>query len=358
MLDIYPKIKEWVDQKKPFAWARVVRTWGSSPRPIGSALAISEDMEMAGSVSGGCVEGAVLKEAMEILKSGNPRRLKFGVSDEEAWAVGLSCGGAIHVFTERFMAFDENQSELDIWKTLSEAVEDNKGCVLATAMFGEKNSHLLVHPDGKTTGGLEHPALIEAALKAYRERKNEVVELEDGSYFLHVFPPKVQMLIVGAAHITTDLVRLGNLYDFETVVIDPRGIFASKTQFPDPPYQLYEEWPAEVLPNYNLDEYTFAVLLTHDPKIDDQALHILLRSNVAYIGALGSRRTHEKRVKRLTAAGFSEEEIAKVHGPVGVDINAKRPKEIALSIMGEIIKEQECVSVGYCGTKFNKEEQR
>lgn len=338
MLDVYPKIKEWTEQGKTFAWARVVRTWGSSPRPIGSVLAISEDMEMAGSVSGGCVEGAVLKEAMEILKSGEPRRQKFGVSDEEAWSVGLSCGGAIHVFTERFMAFDESEAEQIVWKELSQSIEDNKGCVLATAMFGEKNAHLLIDPEGQTTGSLENVSIVEAALKAYRERKNEVVELEEGSYFLQVFPPKAQLLIVGAAHITTDLVRLGNLYDFETIVIDPRGIFANKTQFPDPPDQLHEDWPAEVLPQFNLDEYSFAVLLTHDPKIDDQALHLLLRSKIAYIGALGSRRTHEKRVKRLTAAGFTEEQIARVHGPVGVDINAKRPKEIALSIMGEIIQ--------------------
>lgn len=340
MLDIYPEIKNWVEKGKPFAWARVIRTWGSSPRPIGSVLAISEDMEMAGSVSGGCVEGAVLKEAMDILKTGNPQRLKFGVSDEEAWAVGLSCGGAIHVFTERFMAFDENQAEQQIWKELDQAISNNQGCILATALFGEANAHLLVYPNGNTSGEKDNPTLVEAALKAYRERKNEVVELEDGSYFLHIFPPKAQLLIVGAAHITTDLVGLGNLYDFETVVIDPRGIFANKTQFPTPPHQLLEDWPAEVLPQFNLDEYTFAVLLTHDPKIDDQALHLLLRSNVAYIGALGSRRTHEKRVRRLSDAGFTEAEIARIHGPVGVDINAKRPKEIALSIMGEIIKVQ------------------
>lgn len=340
MLDIYPEIKKWVEQGKPFVWARVIRTWGSSPRPIGSVLAVSEDMEMIGSVSGGCVEGAVLKEAMEILKTGQSKRLKFGVSDEEAWAVGLTCGGAIHVFAERFLAFNKNKAELSIWQELHHAIAGNKGCVLATALFGATSNHLLVYPDGSTSGDFDHPALVEAALKVYRERKNKVIELEDGDYFLHLFPPKAKLLIVGAAHITADLVRLGNLYDFETIVIDPRGIFANKTQFPVPPHQLHEDWPAEVFPQFELDEYTFAVLLTHDPKIDDQALHLLLRSKVAYIGALGSRRTQEKRVKRLTAAGFSEEEIARIHGPVGVDINAKRPKEIALSIMGEIVKVQ------------------
>lgn len=338
MLDIYPEIKNWVEKGKPFAWARVIRTWGSSPRPIGSALAISEDMEMVGSVSGGCVEGAVLKEAMEILKTGESKRLKFGVTDEDAWEVGLSCGGSIHVFTERFMAFDDNQVEQQIWLEMDDAISANKGCILVTALSDELGTHLLVHPNGRSVGENKNPELIEVALKAYKERKNEVVELDDGNYFLQVFPPKAQLIIVGAAHITTDLVSLGNQYDFETIVIDPRGIFANKTQFQSPPHQLHEDWPAEVLPQLDLDHYTFAVLLTHDPKIDDQALHLFLRSEVAYIGALGSRRTHDKRVKRLTTAGFNSEEIARIHGPVGVDINAKRPKEIALSIMGEIIK--------------------
>jgi len=146
------------------------------------------------------------------------------------------------------------------------------------------------------------------------------------------------MLIVGAAHITVDLVALAKQFDFETVVIDPRGIFSEKTQFPVQPDHLYVDRPAEILPTYDLDAYSFAVLLTHDPKIDDQALHLLLRSDIAYIGALGSRRTHAKRVKRLTEAGFSESEIEKIHGPIGVSINAKLPKEIALSILGQIIQ--------------------
>jgi len=341
MFDILPKIEEWVSQDKPFALATVIKTWGSSPRPVGSALAVTEDMEMAGSVSGGCVEGAVMKKAQEILQSGQPQRLKFGVTDEDAWAVGLSCGGAIQVWAERFLAFDESPDERAVWEKLRECLNKNLGCVLLTSMREGANEHLLVVPaEDAVLGRRPDPALRELAMKAYRERNNQVLEHEGNSYFARVFPRKSQLLIVGAAHITTDLVGLGNLYDFETIVIDPRGIFAEKTQFPEPPHQLFVDWPAEVLPGFTLDDYSYAVLLTHDPKIDDQALHLLLNSGIGYIGALGSRRTHEKRVKRLTKAGFSEDQIGRIHAPIGVDINAKRPKEIALSIMAELIQVQ------------------
>ena len=342
MFDIFPQIKNWVEEDKPFALSTVIRTWGSAPRPIGSAMAVSKDSEMLGSVSGGCVEGAVIRSAQEILETKESKRLKFGVSDEEAWAVGLSCGGAIQVFSEPFIAFSPNPIEKEIWHRLKDCIEHNKGCILVTAISEQKNEHLMVYPNGNAFGSDPTPplAVIEASLKAYKERKTQVFENQGETYFIQVFPRKSQLLIVGAAHITTDLVRLGNLYDFETIIIDPRGIFANKTQFSDPPDQLLVKWPEEVLHKFELDAYTYAVLLTHDPKIDDQALHILLQSEIAYIGALGSRKTHEKRVRRLTTAGFEEEAISRIHGPVGVNINAKRPKEIALSIMGEIIQTQ------------------
>ncbi len=338
MQDILPQLEQWITAEKPFALATVIKTWGSSPRPVGSALAVTSDMEMAGSVSGGCVEGAVMKAAQEILRSGKPDRLKFGVTDENAWSVGLSCGGAIQVWTEKFLAFDDDPTEKRIWEQLHHCLLNNIGCVLLTAMSGERNRHLLVIPGGETIGNDSNPQLVELAMKAYRERHNQVLDQEGTSYFAQVFPRKSQLLIVGAAHITADLVRLGNLYDFETIVIDPRGIFANKTQFAEPPHHLLPEWPAEVLPRYQLDPFSYAVLLTHDPKIDDQALEILLRSDIAYIGALGSTRTHQKRLRRLEKAGFSSAETDRIHAPIGLDINAKRPKEIALSIMAEIIK--------------------
>ncbi|MEM6723604.1 MAG: XdhC family protein [Bacteroidota bacterium] len=337
MKDVFPELNEWVKQNKRFALATVINTWGSAPRVVGSVMAISEDREIIGSVSGGCVEGAVMKKAKQLLNENSAEKLDFGVTDEEAWTVGLSCGGKIGVYVEPFVAFSEAQNEQVVWAHLQSALQTNKGLVYITALQG-LSAHAVVLPDGQLKGTIQAEGLVEEALRAYGERKNQTIEMDGQFYFLQVFPRKAQLLIVGAAHITVDLVALAKQFDFETVVIDPRGIFSEKTQFPVQPDHLYVDWPAEILPKYDLDAYSFAVLLTHDPKIDDQALHLLLRSDVAYIGALGSRRTHAKRIKRLTEAGFSESEIEQIHGPIGVSINAKLPKEIALSILGQIIQ--------------------
>jgi xanthine dehydrogenase accessory factor len=340
MKEIFPTICKWTENNKTFAIATVIKTWGSSPRPIGSTMIISKDMEMAGSVSGGCVEGSVVKAAMDILKNGGGQTLSFGITDEEAWEVGLSCGGSIQVFLEKFIGSDIRKEEQIVWNKLKSCLENNNPCVLLTELINGPNTHSLILPDGQLFGDKNQPGLVKEGLRAYNERKNQILEIEDKQYFAHVFPRKSQMLIIGAAHITVDLVNLAKLYDFETIVIDPRGIFANKTQFTTTPDQIFEKYPEEVLNDFSLDAYSYAVILSHDPKIDDNALHILLKSDIAYIGALGSRKTHSKRVARLEAAGFSETEISRIHSPVGVDINAKKPSEIALSIMAEIIKTQ------------------
>ena len=331
-------ISTWFEEKKSFAIATVIQTWGSSPRPVGSTMLISKDMEMAGSVSGGCVEGAVVKATMQLIENGTAQRLTFGVTDEDAWEVGLSCGGKMQVFAERFLAFDERPEEQAAWQRLNDCLRNDRPCVLVTRLQDGQGWHSVITPDGTAFGEHTPDGLVQEALRSYRERNSQVVEYLEVSYFAQVFPRRSQMLIIGAAHITVDLVQLASMYDFETVVIDPRGIFSNKTQFSLPPDRIFEKYPAEVLPDFTLDAYTYAVVLSHDPKIDDNALHILLRSEVGYIGALGSKKTHEKRVNRLRNAGFSEEEIARIHAPIGVDIHAKTPKEIALSIMGEIIR--------------------
>ncbi|MFK8009601.1 MAG: XdhC family protein [Saprospiraceae bacterium] len=339
MKDLLKKIQEWKSINKKFAIATVTKTWGSSPRPIGSSMIISEDMEMAGSVSGGCVEGAVVKSALLLLKNGEGKQLSFGVTNDEAWEVGLSCGGKIDVYVEPFLGTDEKE-EL-IWKKLEDCLENNQGCILMTRLEDGKGQHALILPDGKMIGSNINTlttALKEEGLRAFQERKNQIVEVEKVKYFAQVFPRKNQMLIIGAAHITVDLVQLAKMYNFQTIVIDPRGIFTNKTQFNIQPDFIFEKYPSEILYQFKLDTYTYAIVLSHDPKIDDNALEILLRSEIGYIGALGSRKTHAKRVSRLLEKGFSEEEIEKIHSPIGMDIKAKTPKEIALSIMGEVIQ--------------------
>ncbi len=340
MKELLATINDWTTENKPFAIATVIKTWGSSPRPVGSTLLISEEMEMSGSVSGGCVEGAVVKAALPLIATDEGRQLDFGVTDEEAWEVGLSCGGKLQVYAEKFLAFDERPAEQAVWKRLQANLNNNEPCVLMTRLQAGESQHLLIMPDRSALGQQLPAFLIAEGIRVYQERKNQIVENEGVQYFAQVFPRRSQLLIIGAAHITVDLVTLGKMYGFETVVIDPRGIFTNKTQFATAPDHIFEKYPTEVLPDYTLDAYTYAVVLSHDPKIDDNALHILLKSEVGYIGALGSRKTQAKRVARLEAAGFSEAEIGRIHSPVGISIKAKTPKEIALSIMGELIMVQ------------------
>jgi len=323
-------VKKWQQAQKKIAIARVIKTWNASPRPVGSVLLINEDQEMAGSVSGGCVEGAVLKAARQLFVDGQARLLDFGVSNDDAWSVGLSCGGRIQVLLE---AFPEAKSAL--WQGLLAGLEQNTGQIWVSPLPGTNGSARLIQRTDSS-----QDTLTLQALKAYQSRKSQVIELDDQQYFLQVLPQKQQLFLIGAAHLSADLIQLAHHFGFETIVIDPRGIFASKTQFPSEPDYLFNTYPSEVLPDYPLDAYTFAVTLSHDPKIDDNALEILLKSKIAYIGALGSKRTHAKRVQRLLDKGFSQAEVDRIHGPVGLSINARLPREIALSILAEIIAVQ------------------
>ncbi|MEO1054433.1 MAG: XdhC family protein [Bacteroidota bacterium] len=336
MLDIFTQLDHWVHLKKEFALATVVKTWRSAPRVEGSSMAITGNQEIIGSVSGGCIEGAVMKEAFAVLDNGQPRRCSFGVSNEDAWSVGLTCGGQVEVIVEKFMAFDNEQGQA-VWKGLKQAVEQNQGCVLVSSLAESSIEHALVFSDGRQLGMELNQELKEQALSAYQHRKNQLITHGEKEFFTTVFPTRDKLIIIGAAHISVDLVELANFFKFETIVIDPRKVFTDTHRFQNQPSAIHLDWPEEVLPQIDLDENTYAVVLSHDPKIDDPALEMLLNSNVAYIGALGSRKNQEKRRKRLSDAGFNEEQISRIHGPVGLDIGARHPKEIALSIISEMV---------------------
>lgn len=333
MKEYLGQIEQWQRQNKKIALARVIQTWGSSPRPVGSCMLISSDFEMAGSVSGGCVEGAVLKEAKNVFETGFGKRLSYGVTDDEAWAVGLSCGGKIQVFIQPWGL----PSESLLFNQLTANLSNNEGCLLATQLKDGKINHSLFLINGTSVGDLPK-GVMENAKEAFDQRMHKTISVGNDDYFIHVFPPRSKVIIIGAAHITADLIQLAHHFDFETLVIDPRSTFAKNTSFTVPPDQLFENYPSEVLNEFNLDPYTYCVILSHDPKIDDDALKVLLRSKVAYIGALGSKKNHEKRTARLMDHGFTLEEISKINAPIGVDIHAQGAKEIALSIMGAIIK--------------------
>jgi xanthine dehydrogenase accessory factor len=297
-------------------------------------MLISEAQEMAGSVSGGCVEGAVVKAAQQVLVEDRAQLLDFGVSNDEAWTVGLSCGGRIQVMLTPFPKMENK-----IWGGIVETLHQNQGCVWISPVMGSSTDEALLLAEGTSIGTIL-PTVQTAAKLAYQERKSQLIETEGVAYFLHVLPKKSQLFLIGAAHLTADLIDLAHHFEFESIVIDPRGIFAHKTQFPKAPDQLFNDYPSEVLSQFPLDHYTYAVTLSHDPKIDDNALEVLLNSKVAYIGALGSKRTHAKRVARLLEKGYDQAAIDRIHGPVGLSINAKTPKEIALSILAQIIEVQ------------------
>ncbi len=306
---------EWVAAGKGAALATVVQTWGSAPRGVGSQLAISEGAEISGSVSGGCVEGAVVEEALEALTDGQPRILEYGVTNEEAFAVGLACGGTIRVLVE----------PVGVGQGPSVGLLEE----LAAHRKARRAAAYVVDP-----ADWSRRVVLAGEAPEYRGRFVSDKSGFEGEIFVNIHNPPLRMMVVGAVHIAQPLVRMAGLAGYDPVVIDPRAAFASAARFPNE--RLVHDWPDEALQAEGLDGRCAVVTLSHDPKIDDPAIRVALRSDVFYLGCLGSSRTHAKRVARLEAAGFSAAEIARIHAPVGADIGAKTPAEIAVSIMAEI----------------------
>jgi len=298
--------------------ATVVETWGSAPRPVGSQLAVSGAAAMAGSVSGGCVEGAVIAEALEALDDGRPRMLEFGVSDEDAFAVGLACGGRIRVLVE------------PVGAALPEALLAD----LVAARAERRAAAYLVDTESweRRLAGPEDPALGAEIAARMRADKSGF----EGSVFVNVHNPPLRMAIVGAVHIAQPLVQMARLAGFAPTLIDPRPAFGAAERFPGE--TILDDWPDAALAAHGLDARTAVVTLTHDPKLDDPAILAALDSEVFYLGCLGSTRTHAKRVARLEEAGLNAARIARIHAPVGLDIGAKSPAEIAVSILAEVVE--------------------
>jgi xanthine dehydrogenase accessory factor len=308
----------WTREGRGAALATVVETWGSAPRPRGSQLAISGDGAMMGSVSGGCVEGAVVAEALEALEDGRPRVLQYGVSDNDAFAVGLACGGTIRVMVEPVGAGQGPSREL---------VEE-----LVAARDARRPVVYAVRPDTwerRLVAGAGDP-LSEAAAAALAADRSGF----DGEWFLGVHNPPLRMAIVGAVHIAQALVPMARIAGYDVIVIDPREAFASPDRFPDT--NLTHEWPDAALAAFAPDTRTAVVTLTHDPKLDDPAIRTALGAPVFYLGCLGSPRTHARRVERLREAGVSDAEIARIHAPIGADIAAQSPAEIAVAILAQV----------------------
>ena len=340
MRDVLEKVQSWITDGEPFALASVVSTWRSAPRAAGAVMAIRHDRLVHGSVSGGCIEGAVIDAAMKVIDNGQPKVLSFGVSNEDAWAVGLSCGGSVKVLLEKHMSFSVNAIEKEIWQKLTSALKSKKEMVVCAKLSGPESAHMLVLRDGSHIGywnDLDEP-VRNLARRAYELKSSLEEDIEGVPVFAHYFGIPPHLVVVGAVHVAIPLIQFAKSMDFETTVIDPRNVFTKLERFERKPDTLSTSWPGAALKEIELDSETYVVLLTHDPKIDDEALGVLLNSSARYIGVLGSKKTQSARLKRLTEAGFTKNQLQRIKGPVGLNINSKSPAEIALSIAAEIVK--------------------
>ena len=339
MREVVSDIDRWLKQGQAIALATVLQTWGSAPRGVGAKMAVAKGGQVAGSVSGGCVEGAVVEASAEVLKTKRPQLLHFGVADETAWSVGLACGGKIEVFVQ-FL-------DPGVYAAIQQAITADRPLATVTIIRGPDEllgRELTVYEDGSHQGtlseALDQPA-IAAARVALGEEQSQRLTLPDRAtepieIFIDVLPSAPTLIMVGGVHIAIALADIAKTLGYRTIVIDPRRTFGSETRFPHVD-RLIQAWPDKAFQEISLTRSTAVTMLTHDPKIDDPALKIVLNSHVFYIGALGSRKTQAQRRQRLQQAGFSEAQLDRVLGPIGLEIGAKSPEEIALAVLAQIV---------------------
>ena len=327
MFDILETVNLWLAAGKTVALATVVETWGSAPRQDGAKMAVTSDMAMIGSVSGGCVETAVVSEMIDSLDDGKPRLLHFGVSDDTAWDVGLACGGQIMVYAEPLDAA--------WWQLITKQV--NCSFTTLTVLSGERAGAKVLLGE---TLHMSVPLPLEILDQLTRIGQDATVttrtQIEDWDVLIEVFRPSPLLIIIGGAHVAMALKQYALILGFRVLLIDPRKAFATPERFLDVE-QISHDYSDKALQSIPLDCQTYVAILTHDPKIDDPALQTVLPSDVAHVGVLSSRRTHTKRLERLTALGVDSGLFSRIYTPIGIEIGAKLPEEIALSIMAEII---------------------
>lgn len=335
MRDILSDLDNWRADNQQIALATVIQTWGSSPRRAGAKMALTPDGKITGSVSGGCVEGAVYETGVEVLKSNHPQLLHFGVADETAWEVGLACGGSIDIFVKPL--------DTEFFKPLRSLLVDEQSAVLITVVRGPDEllgREILVKDDGYVSGALngqfDKQALDLARETLAQGESRRMMLNQDVEVFMEVILPPPTLIAVGGVHITIALMALAKTLGYRTIVIDPRSAFGNEERFPNVD-QLIPLWPDEAFQQIPITRSTAVAMLTHDPKLDDPALRIALPSPAFYVGALGSKTTQAKRRQRLLDDGLTEEQLNRLHGPIGLEIGAGTPEEIAMSIMAEIV---------------------
>uniref|UniRef100_UPI003C7D1FF7 XdhC family protein n=3 Tax=unclassified Streptomyces TaxID=2593676 RepID=UPI003C7D1FF7 len=352
MLDIAEELHRWAGQGRSFAVATVVAVGGSAPRQPGAALAVDSDGTAVGSVSGGCVEGAVYELCRQAIEDGTTVRERFGYSDDDAFAVGLTCGGVIDILVTPVRADDPARP---VFAAAFAAAAEGRAAAVARVTEGPAEllgRPLLVHPDGAYAGGLGGPAELDRTAAAEARamldtgRTGELVIGAEGSrcgspltLLVESSVPPPRMIVFGAIDFAAALVRAGRFLGYRVTVCDARPVFATAARFPEAD-EIVVDWPHRYLVGTEVDARTVLCVLTHDPKFDVPLLELALRLPVAYVGAMGSRRTHLERDERLREAGVTDRQRAALHSPIGLDLGARTPEETALSIAAEIVADR------------------
>lgn len=337
MRELLSIIENWFSDNKKIALATVVKVYGSAPRGLGAKMVVNNDGLMAGSVSGGCVEGAVITESLDVIKKQKSRLVKYGISDDQAFQIGLACGGNIEVFIEPLSQDD--------FFLIKQSIADHKLFAKISVINGDDcGDHFFQFSDGKQFGKLKSVSLQktveEILVISFQNQQNHRVLLKNenqkNEVFLDIFPPPPRLIIIGAVHIAIPLVQFAIPLGFQTIVVDPRKAFSNRERFPHVD-ELVQRWPQDFLPEMRLDEGSYLVALSHDDKLDVPALAEACKSSTHYIGSLGSKNTFENHKRDLRELGIAEADIQRIHSPIGLNIGASGPEEIALSIIAEIV---------------------
>jgi xanthine dehydrogenase accessory factor len=305
--------------------AVVIRTYGSAPRPEGAALLYAEDGRIAGSVSGGCVEGAAAEEIARAWGTGRSKVVRYGISDEQAWSVGLACGGNIDVLIEPDIPAE------------AESAARSQGGVAVVTDLADGHRFTVSEAEADPTG--EPADVVAAARGGLLRGSSRVFESGERQVFIEAYPVRPRLVIVGAVEIARSLTRLARELGYATVVVDGRAAFATAERFPEAD-RLEVGWLDEVADDISLDANDAVAVLAHDPKLDDPALVEAFRRGCRYVGALGSRTTQADRRERLRAMGVRDADVARLHGPIGLDLGGRAPAETALAILAEIVAER------------------
>ena len=332
---------KWLEEGKKTALATVIQKQGSALRGVGSKMGISSEREMVGSISGGCVEGAVVQEALILMNSGKTSIVEYGISDDEAWSEGLACGGQVKILLQPVEINRRSGFSLKMLKKTIELKASDKTFCLLTDISENAKTDSVILSDGKLVLPKRKPhwmdiAFMEELNNLERTETSGIIKNDSTEIFADFSFPKPRLVIIGAVHIAQALIKMASVCGFITIIIDPRRAFASHERFQEVD-QMLVAWPTDGLAKVGLNNRDFFLALSHDDKLDLPALQMAMERNVRYIGMLSSRKTRESRFEQLKSEGYSMDVLEKIHAPVGMDLGAHSPEEIALSILAEII---------------------